>query len=162
MHEAKHGIRTEVLGASLGFRNLIKTLLLPSFRPRVGLIESYLRFYLRICLIESHVIGGVTVHFDCPPSLHKFGLLVILVGAWNLTWYQSRGLGFKSRLSQFNEKLLWSSFHPLVGLIESCVRFYSRVGLIKSNMRFYSRVGLIESNMRGGVTVYVDCPPSFQ
>jgi hypothetical protein len=31
-------------------------------------------------------------------SLHLFKLFVLLVGTWNLIWYQSGGLGFKSRL----------------------------------------------------------------
>jgi hypothetical protein len=43
--------------------------------------------------------------------------------------------------------MLLPSFCPWIGLIEY--------------VRFYSHVGLIKSHVRGGVTVYVDCPPSF-
>jgi hypothetical protein len=56
----------------LGFKSRVppfkNKLLLPSFCPRVG-------------LIDSHVRGGVTVYVDCQPSLHQFELLVLVVGA---------------------------------------------------------------------------------
>jgi hypothetical protein len=37
-----------------------------------------------------------TVYMDFPPFFHKFRLLIVLVGELNLSWYQSRGLRFKS------------------------------------------------------------------
>jgi hypothetical protein len=51
-----------------------------------------------------------------------------------LNMVSEQRIGFKSRLLKFNKKLLLPSFRPR---------------------------GLIESHVRGGVTLYVDCPPSF-
>jgi hypothetical protein len=56
------------------------------------------------------LVSSVKVCVDCPPSIHKFRLLVLLVGVLNLVWYQRRGLGFKSRILQFTKKLAVLNF----------------------------------------------------
>jgi hypothetical protein len=70
----------------IGFRNLIKKNALTLYLSHIGLLESYMWFCSCVGLIESssHTWEGVT-DVDYPPSFHQFRLLVLLVGAWNLT-----------------------------------------------------------------------------
>jgi hypothetical protein len=79
-----------------------------------------------------------------PKLLHKFRLLVLPVGASNLIWYQSRGLGFKYMLRNLDKK----KYCVLRNLVSDSHGTKSAP--------FLPHLGLIESHVMGGIEVYVD------
>ena len=89
---------------------------------------------------DTKTTGEVTLagllQYICglPTLLYQLELLVLVAGARNLTWYQSRGLGFKSR-----NLIIFLLLPPFL-----------RPYLLKS-------YGLTKPHVRGGIRVYVDC-----
>ena len=93
-----------------------------------------------------------------PSPFHLFGLLVLVVGALNLTWYQSHealvpSLGFRNLLKNCCAIL------PVAALASSLSTYRPLESYVRS-LFLYAHVVLLSHILEvgGGVKVCVDCP----